>query len=278
MKRTILMAAMLTSPVVVHAQADRQQAAQIFLPNSGPRGDQDYRSGDYILRLPLRWESAARLKGGVSVRIGEQSLTIANDALLPLVEVQEKPGAGPFFKAYCTARKSPPKLTGAIGVMGLLSNSLHRSWTDAQTCLIDKDSDGKFDYALLIGDGGAMERVPHPIEAVGYAVEKDSPISPGDEVIIRLGSVSVKRVTFTLEITQHGVSQTFDAIAMEDGQSADRVTKASIKEGLPAVVHIFGADFRIVAANAAGKTVKLNWPDEARADVRRTIPELVRIR
>lgn len=277
-RRMILAAAMLALPVVAHAQTDRQQAAQIFLPNSGPRGDRDYKAGDYVLRVPLRWESAARLQGSVSVKIGEQSAALASGSLLPLVAVQERQGAGPLLSAYCTPRKSPHKVTGTIGLMGLVSNAVQRSWTDAQTCLIDKDTDGKFDHALLIGDGGALERVPHAIAPVDYVVENDAPISPEDEIRIRLAGVSAKHATFILEIVQRGVSQKFETIDTDRGTVAHRVTKSPIKDKLPFVARIYGADFQIVAADATRKTVKLNWAESAPRDVRRVVPETIRLR
>ncbi|MFN4097085.1 MAG: hypothetical protein ACK4GG_09980, partial [Sphingomonas sp.] len=190
MKRTIIVAAMLMSPVLAHAQKDRQQAPQIILPNQEPRGERSYSKDDYILRTPLRWAVAARVQGEVVATIAQQPLRIEDGALLPLVAVQAQPGTGPFLDVFCTPRKGPKKTMGGMGLLGMVGNALHRSWTDAQTCLIDKDGDGRFDHAMLIGDGGAVERVAHPIQSVGFAVEDFSALRLLRELALETGHYS----------------------------------------------------------------------------------------
>lgn len=271
----IVMAAMLTSPMLAHAQTDRQQAPQIILPNQEPRGERAYSKNDYILRTPLRWAVAARVQGEVSVTIAQQPLRIEEGALLPLVAVQARAGSGPFLDAFCTPRKGPKKTMGGMGLLGMVGNALHRSWTDAQTCLIDKDGDGRFDHAMLIGDGGAVERIPHPIEPVSFAVAKDVPVGPGNEVRIRLSGVSAKRATFELQIEQRGKALTFESIESDRLPTVDRWNRFELGTGQPTAAEIFGANFVVVAADVARKSVIIRWPDSAPRDARREMPETI---
>lgn len=275
MKRTIVAAAMLMSPVLAHAQKDRQQAPQIILPNQEPRGERSYSKDDYILRTPLRWAVAARVQGEVVVTIAQQPLRIEDDALLPLVAVQAQPGTGPFLDVFCTPRKGPKKTMGGMGLLGMVGNALHRSWTDAQTCLIDKDGDGRFDHAMLIGDGGAVERVAHPIQSVGFAVEQNVPVGPGNEVRIRLSGVSAKRAIFELQIEQRGKTLTFESIESDGAPSVDRWSRVQLGSVNPVRAQIFGADFEVIASDVPRKSVTIRWPDTAPRDARREMPEMI---
>lgn len=271
----IVMAAMLVSPMLAHAQTDRQQAPQLILPNQEPRGEREYSKGDYILRTPLRWAVAARVQGEVAVTIAQQPLRIEKGALLPLVAVQARAGSGPFLDAFCTPRKGPKKTMGGMGLLGMVGNALHRSWTDAQTCLIDKDRDGRFDHAMLIGDGGAVERIPHPIEPVGFAVEQDVPVGPGNEVRIRLSGVSAKRATFELQIEQRGKALTFESIESDRLPRVDRWSRVEVGTAQPVSAEIFGANFEVVGSDVARKSVIIRWPDTAPRDSRREMPEMI---
>ena len=266
---------MLMSPVLAHAQKDRQQAPQIILPNQEPRGERSYSKNDYILRTPLRWAVAARVQGEVAVTIAQQPLRIEDGALLPLVAVQAQPGIGPFLDAFCTPRKGPKKTMGGMGLLGMVGNALHRSWTDAQTCLIDKDDDGRFDHAMLIGDGGAVERVAHPIDPVGFAVEQNVPVGPGNEVRIRFTGLSAKRATFELQIQQRGKALTFESIESDRSPRVDRWSRVELGTAQPVSAEIFGANFDIVASDVPRKSVTIRWPETAPRDARREMPEMI---
>lgn len=274
-KLTIVAAALLISPVLAHAQKDRQQSPQIILPNQEPRGERPYSKDAYILRTPLRWAVAARVKGEVGVSIAQQPLRIEDGALLPLVAVQAQAGSGPFLDAFCTPRKGPKKTIGGMGLLGMVGNALQRSWTDAQTCLIDKDGDGKFDHAMLIGDGGAVERVAHPIQPVGFAVEQNVPVGAGNEVRIRLSSVSAKRAIFELQIEQRGKTLTFETIESDGAPAVERWTRVQLGSTYPVAAQIFGADFEVVGSDQSRKSVTIRWPETAPRDARREIPELI---
>ncbi len=275
MKRIVFAAALLVAPITAHAQRDRQQASQIILPNQEPRGERTYRVGDEILRTPLRWTVAAQPERSIAVTIAGEPLVINIDQPLPLVAVQQQRGSGPFFDAFCTPRKSPPRSVG-LGGLGLLGNALMQSWTDAQTCVVDRDRDGRFDHAMVLGTGGTEERVLHGIVPTAYRVQRDLPDSPSDNhVRIRLSSVSAKQARFVLEIVQRGDSQQFRSIQGGDGTEAFRDTRVRTDQGLPADGHVFGADFRVIAVDPARKTVTIQWPEDAPRDARRTIPNLV---
>lgn len=274
MKRIILAATLLVAPAVAQAQQDRQQAAQIVLPNQEPRGEKTYRVGDEILRTPLRWTVAAQPERSIAVTIAGEPLVINIDQPLPLVAVQQQRGSGPFLEAYCTPRKSPPRSVG-LGGLGLVGNALMQSWTDAQTCVVDRDRDGRFDHAMVLGTGGVEERVLHGIMPTAYRVHRDLPNSPDDEVRIRVTSVSAKQVRFDLQIIQRGDEQQFRSIRGDDGSVEYRDTRVRVDQGLPADVQIFGADFKVVAVDPARKTVTINWPEAAPRDSRRTIPNLI---
>lgn len=275
MVRGILIAAMLVSPSVAQAQRDREQAPQIVLPNQEPRGERSYGKGEDILRTPLRWTLAAIPQRSLSVTIAGEPFILNADAPLPLVAVQEQRRAGPFIQAFCTPRKSPPRGAG-IGAMGLLGAALMQSWTDAQTCAIDKDRDGRFDHAMLIGAGGAEERVLYPVAPTPYRIGRDLPNSTDDEMRIRVSGVSAKKVTFILDIVQRGEPQKFQRITGDDGVEAWHVNAIRLDAPFPIAVEIFGADFEIVAVDPPKKQVTIRWPDAAPRDARRTIPDVVR--
>lgn len=213
----------------------------------------------------------------MKVAIAERDIVLDTGAVLPLVVLQEREGAGPFFQAYCTARREPVKTTSPGAFIGNALNALTRSLSDGQSCLVDKDADGKFDHALVVAAGGDLERVHYPITPVGYERLNDEPISSDDEVRIRLTGVSKARAKFRIDIVQRGFTQEFDTIHYGGRVVALRRYSSPIDGKMPFVVRLYGADFAIQSADAAQKTVTLSWPATA-PHVRHVLPELIEYR
>jgi hypothetical protein len=275
MQRILLAAVALTVCGTAHAQIDRRQADQVFIANSGPRGEVTYKAGDTVLRVPLVWEKAARLGKDVTVTAGDRTVTLTAGTILPLEGLLERQDSRKFFLAYCTPNKQiMPRVTGDVSLGRELGSMLWRSMTDGQTCLADRDRDGSFEQSMVVGAGWGDERTPRTIEPVGYERLDDAPISPKDEVRIRLTGVSATTATFILDIVQRGTALTFDQVG--DGSGAtDRKTKVPIAQGLPIPMEIYGASFEILAVDPRAKTVTIHWPEGASLRVRKVIPDTV---
>ena len=256
-------AALFAAPGSALAQRDREQSPQLFIPASGTGGEATYKVGDYVLRVPLVWARAAILTEGVTVTAGDRTETLAAGMALPDEILLEAEESKTFFTAFCTPRKAAERgLDGGLGGAlfgGSLTRSLVRSATDAQFCLVDSDSDGKFDKSMLVGAGWGEVRTPRAITPVGFERRANVPISAEDEVRIQLRAVGKSQVGFRLEIVQQGNKRAFQYIGGSNGVIATRDNWIGTKKGLPQFGEIYGAEFEITAFDRAARTVTIRW-------------------
>lgn len=245
--------AAMTEPMSV-----RQSAIQLALPNSGPRGVQDYRVGDMVLDVPLFWANAATLRDEVSVQTDETLERLAAGTVLPMQMLAES--GGEPLRAYCTPRRGAERaadrgVLGALPAVGWWARRAIRSATDRQLCLIDSDGDGRADQSLVVGDGPPAIRTPHAIAPVAIDIADLVPISSRDRVQIKLTRVGRDWAELTLIILQEGYPRRFSEISGRWGESL-RVSR--VTQGGPG--SILGADFWLQTVDRNARTARIEWP------------------
>lgn len=254
-------------PQAALAQKDREQAEQVFRVTEAPKGEHEYKQGDYLLRVPLVWARAAVLSEAVTVTAGARSETIAAGSVLPEETLLEAENSKTFFTAYCTPRKAAERVldkgVGAALFGGSLNRKLIRDMSDAQFCLADRDGDGRLEQSLLVGDGWGDARSPHSIAPVAYEKRDDAPISPNDEVRFHFAKAGRSEVTFVLEILQQGKLRGFETIGGER-----RVRALPTGKSLPLRIGMYGTEFELVAYDTATKSVRIRWSEAVPAESR----------
>lgn len=236
----------------------RQSAIQLALPNSGPRGVQDYRVGDMVLDLPLFWANAATLRGEANVQTDEALEHLAAGTVLPMQMLAESGGVP--LRAYCTPRRGAERaadrgVLGQLPALGWWVRRAVRAATDRQLCLIDSDGDGRADQSLVVGDGPPAMRTPHAIAPVAIDTADLVPISSDDRVQLQLTRVGRDWAELTLIILQEGDPRRFDEVSGHWGSSL-RVSR--VTEGGPA--SILGADFSLLTVDRDNRTARIEWP------------------
>lgn len=242
-------------------------AAQVAFPNSGPRGDIVYNEGEYVLRVPLLWTDAATVSDTVTIAADDRWTTIEASTALPAATLASADGG--TVLAFCTPRKGSERKAdkGVLGALlggGSLWRAAIRSATDGQFCLIDADHDGRAESSVMINAGTPTARTPVAIKPVSLSVRQLVPISPNDEVRIRLTDIAAKsdRISFEFEVLQQGEKRGFTSFSTAAG-STERFIHISGKRGWPNDVNIAGGRFQIVNVSGSEKRLSLRWPESA---------------
>ncbi len=251
-----------------------ETAPEVFLANSLPRGEREYQQGETVVRIPLVWLVAAKVSKSIHFAVGERRKDLAAGSTLPLTLAWlSKDAKGPV-RAYCTERQAAErKLDNPLlaGFNGIWTRKLLRSMSDAQFCLFDQNSDGKFDEWRLLGDGWEERAIAHPIEPIEFEVLKDAPKSVAfegrDEFTIQIKGVHNKDIHFVIDILQQGSHRSFDFIRSGEF-SSNRDVYLRGDKGFPVKGNIFGVDLEILSTDVKSHKIRINWPESADAERR----------
>jgi hypothetical protein len=242
-----------------------RSSPQIAFPNTGPRGQFDYKVGDTILTVPLLWARAATLDAPVTIKADTETITLEKNTVLPAAIIGPK--AGTVVLAFCTPRKAAERKAekGGLGILlggGSLWRSMIRSATDKQFCLIDADRDNKAEQSVMINAGSPQARSPVNITPVPLLVGENVPISPKDNLSIRFADTVAKGKFPTLElnILQQGETRQFDGFSGSWGSSNRVTTIGDKKTSWPITTKISAADFTVLGLDPITKILRIEWP------------------
>lgn len=253
------------------ADARWSQAPTGFLANSSPRGTFTYEGRDReIVRIPLVWTAAATIEEAVTFEFSGESETLPVGTSLPAVTLSNARPDGKDRLLYCTPSKVKEKVVGG-GLFAVLQSAVVNSLSDSQKCLEDADGDGKFERTIMVGEGPNDMRVGGTIAPAPYVIVRNQPIGPRDYVSLELSGVGKDSVSIWLSIYQDGKAKLFKNVS-QAGYTAQRMTKFKRDRDFGKPQEIFGIHFMIVAADAATKSVQIEWPQDAPAGAMPLIP------
>ncbi|MEI6642968.1 MAG: hypothetical protein WCL10_13095 [Novosphingobium sp.] len=140
---------------------------------------------DIVFSGKLAWFSTADLAGAVSFDAVGTKFAVAQDAVLRLavgVRGGDLADLSKTARTFCDAsRHNMAKGLANLATGGILSLGA-RLRSDTQVCLVDKDANGDFDSAFVIGTKKAEDRHLVAIEPVRYVPRTLTPID-GDSVL-----------------------------------------------------------------------------------------------
>jgi hypothetical protein len=255
-----------------------EEASQVALPNSGPRGERTYRKGDVVLDVPLLWEMGATLVDPVTIMADGQNESLVAGQVLQMVVLQQT-GTSRKINAYCTPRKASERKAdkGALGMLlggGSLWRKAIRSATDRQLCLLDADDDGIADHSVVVNDGTPAARSPVSIAPAHLDRQKLLPISDKDHLRITLVDVAAKGnyISLLLDVIQQGETRAFDSFG-----GTNRRTGVALKTGFPQTAEMVGARFEVLAAGGPDRVTTIRWPEGADAGLAIPISDRLQI-
>lgn len=177
-------------------------------------GDKPIAKGDTVFTFPLRWEEGARMDAPVAMQLDERRVAVAAGDVLARTEIRFDEPSLASAKTYCVPRRAEAPGAG-FGLMGAL---LARGLSDGQFCLIDGDTDGRFDHAVMVNAGSAAARTPRAIAPIAYRNEEGAEVGPGDQMRIRYHGGRV----FTMEVSQQGKTRAFTDLRYQDAEGPQR--------------------------------------------------------
>lgn len=220
---SVLGAAFALTAIVPAAAQDRAMSTAWFIqPTPVPEGERDLAGGEFVLKQRLLPMGLAELSAPLS--LGKESLPVGSQ----LIEVKTD-GA----RIYCQPRIARQKLLG-----------------HAQLCLVDGDSDGRFDGQFrttsqtkgLLTIGGNRPKSPKAITPVAYA--QVDPATLRDEYFVAIERRNFFNI-YSLE--------SFMIAFGRDGELERITAPVNFKSAeMPKDVEILGARFTALS-EAAGK-------------------------
>ena len=148
---------------------------QVLLPDIVPPdgGERTVANGEIVLRGRLAYRTAATVAEPMELVILDQPIRIMPGEILAENVVtggaSRQVRGGRFFCAPLRRPLEPPGTPG------------NRFYEAVQPCFVDRDRDGRFDFALLAGARRQAELGLIPIAAAAYTVRPEIPL-PGMEV------------------------------------------------------------------------------------------------
>lgn len=258
-----LVAAMILGACPAGAADERwRETSQVFLPNSGPRGEREVAAGAVLAHLPLFWETAARLSGAVEVTFGDRTVVLTEGTELPQVLFRDSALSTRARPLFCT-RSWADRLNPNGGMVIQAVDKAFNGVSSVQTCLEDADGDGRFEAALQVNTRKFDVRTGKIAAPVAYAKLERAPISQDrDYVELRLREVSALRVVLRLEVVRRGKSAGFKTFST-GMEFADANTIVPLDQDLGKRRKILGIVFEIAAVDAARGTALVRFPTDA---------------
>lgn len=224
-------------------------SATAFLPqeaaNAQPSGLRAVLPGEALFTTPVGWRSAAQLDGDASGSIIGKDFLFEKGETLPVATITGT-AAGGFARgtvALCgTPQVNAAKTLLAASTLGITSifNRTGASW---QVCLLDTDSDGRLDRAILAGVKKAADATPIAIEPVPYRLMTNA-VMPGESQarIVYRGETGLigGHVSFDLQVTENGQPLIFGNVR----------TKVDLDK-LPQPGTLMGTQFTVLAYDPA---------------------------
>jgi hypothetical protein len=157
---------------------------QALLPDVVPLdgGERIVEHGEVVLRGRIAYRAVAAVAEPFEVILADQHIRVRPDQML--VEVRIRGGAMADVsgaRTFCLPPRPPSEPQNAPGLIG--AGGGDRFAARVQPCFVDRDSDGRLDFALLAGTRRAEDRAPVPLAALPYRTQADLPIE-GAEVRI----------------------------------------------------------------------------------------------
>ena len=144
---------------------------QVLLPDLVPPdgAERTVATGEIVLRGRLAYRAAATVAEPMELMILDQPIRIMPGEILPENVVtggaSRQASGGRFFCARPRRPLAPP---GAPG---------NRFQDSVQPCFVDRDRDGRLDFALLVGARRQAELGLIPIAAAAYTVRPEIPLT-----------------------------------------------------------------------------------------------------
>ena len=133
--------------------------------------------GEVLLEQDVRVPQAARLEAPLVLDLAGERVEITPDTVLEAVTLGGPPAEalGSTRVAYCVRpepdlAKTSAKAVASAVAFGLLGGMM-RTGMDPRMCLLDKDTDGRFDTAVHLGAKRKADLQPTTVSPVAYRME-----------------------------------------------------------------------------------------------------------
>lgn len=219
--------------------------------------------GDILMRAPLGWADAATVGQTVSLEIAGLAETIASGSVLHAATEARGGDLASLpegRRIYCGETR-----VNAIGaVMGLatfgLTNIGNRVARVRRFCLVDRDADGRFEGAFLVGAKRAADQHVVEIAPVPYEAARNQPIGPGNFVQVRFqaGGLLGNPLIF-IEYFLTNVPQPIDWLYTGEGRDIVRSRAATAFRTVPRPFRIGPAAFTILSFDRETKAARIRY-------------------
>lgn len=223
---------------------------QTLLPDTAPlnRSEQTFSEGDVVLRGRIAYRAAAVVTEPVDLDIAGQHFRVEpsmnlNEARIRGGVMTDLRGA----RAFCLPELKPEDSENG------------RFDEHVQLCLVDRDSDGRLDFAILAGTRRPGDRAPVRLASFPYRVQPDLPIE-GAELRLTFKT----HLSLTPPSLQLGILLPFShsgvqiRIAGSDGRMHDmRLDDNVTSRTYPHVVSFGPARFEILEYDPVARQVRL---------------------
>jgi hypothetical protein len=219
--------------------------------------------GDILMRAPLGWADSATIGQDVPLEIAGLRETIPAGAPLSGITSArggDLAGLPEGRRIYCAAQS-----VNAVGaVMGVatfgLTNIGSRVARVRRFCLVDLDSDGRFERAFLVGAKRADDQHMIEIPPLPYEAMRNHPIGPGNFVQVRFGAGGLLgNPLIFVEYYLGNIPQPIDALYTGEGRAMIRTRAATSFRTTPRQFAIGPAQFTILSFDRETKAARIRY-------------------
>jgi len=243
-------------------------AGMVILPAEAPNAAGSERRlmpGDTVMRAPLGWFHTAAIAEDVTVEIAGVSETITPLSQLWAVisrrggDLSSLAEGAPIF---CGELRTNAVAAVASSLTLGLSSVATRVARQRRFCLVDSDSDGRFDRAFLVGAKRAPDQIMVPITPVAYREARNVPIGEGNHIEIGYsGGGLLGSANFPVGFYVGGVRQPIDLMLTGDGRGIVRTSAAPNfrSRRIPMAVTIGSAQVTVLAFDSQSKGATIRY-------------------
>jgi hypothetical protein len=219
--------------------------------------------GDIVMQAPLGWADAATLSQDVSLEIAGLRETIRAGALLSGITSArggDLAGLPEGRRIYCA-----PQSVNAVGaVAGIatfgLTNIGSRVARVRRFCLVDVDSDGRFERAFLVGAKRSADQHMIEIAPLAYDAAANRPMGPGNFVQVRFGAGGILgNPLIFVDYYLGNIPQPIDSLYTGEGRAMIRTRAATAFRTTPRQFAIGPAQFTVLSFDRETKAARIRY-------------------